>query len=104
MREHILGLLWCWAAVSPLLFRILPGRDAAITCLVAGWAFLPVASYPPSDLPDSSRAAASHAVALPTSMQVNKATAIGLGCLAGLVLFDRRTFGRLRFSLVDLPI
>ena len=30
--------------------------------------------------------------------------AIGLGCLIGLILFDRGTFERLRFDRVDLPI
>jgi hypothetical protein len=104
MREYVPSLLWSWAVASPLLFRLLPGRDAAIACLVLGWALLPVAPFPPTALADASREASAHAVALPTSMLVNKATAIGLGCLAGLILFDRRTFGRLRFDRFDLPI
>ena len=101
--------LWAWAAASPTLFRFLPGRDAAIACLVAGWALLPVTSYPPTNLADppvadAPVAASVHAVAVPTPLLVNKATAIGLGCLVGLVLFDRRAFEQLRFHAVDLPM
>jgi hypothetical protein len=97
-------LLWSWAALSPLLFRLLPGRDAAIACLVFGWAFLPVADRPSAGLAGPSEESSVHAVAVPTSTLVNKATAIGLGCLAGLVLFDRRTLARLRFARVDVPM
>ncbi len=97
-------LLWSWAGLSPLLFRFLPGRDAAIICLVAGWAFLPVASFPVSSLVNGGRESSLHALTIPTSLQVNKATAIGLGCLLGSLLFDRRTFERLRFDRVDLPM
>ena len=104
-RDHLPSLiLWCWAALSPLLFRLLPGRDAAIACLVVGWAFLPVAPYPPPAPTDVENASSVHAVAVPTAPLANKATAIGLGCLAGLVLFDRRTFEGLRFDRVDLPM
>lgn len=104
MRDHVPSVLWAWAALSPVLFRFLPGRDAAIVCLVAGWALLPVAPYPPTVFPGPTREASAHAVAVPTPLLVNKGTAIGLGCLAGLVLFDRRTFGRLRLDRVDLPM
>ena len=104
MSGPISPILWCWAALSPFLFRLLPGRDAAITCLVVGWGFLPVASYPLSTFSSGADLSSVHAVAVPTSSQVNKATAIGLGCLAGLVVFDRRTFERLRLDLVNLPM
>ena len=104
MPDPLPTLLWSWAVLSPLLFRLLPGRDAAIACLVIGWAFLPIAARPSTGLAVTSEDSSVHAVAVPTSMLVNKATAIGLGCLAGLVLFDRRALGRLRFDRVDSPM
>ncbi len=104
MSGWIPSLLWCWAVLSPFLFRLLPGRDAAITCLVVGWAVLPVASHPPSAESKAGYLSSVHAVAVPTATLVNKATAIGLGCLAGFIVFDRRAFGRLRLDPVDLPI
>ena len=104
MREHVEALLWSWALLSPLLFRFLPGRDAAIACLILGWAFLPVAPYRDADLADTLGASSRHALAIPTAAEINKGSAIGLGCLAGLVLFDRRTFARFRPGPMDLPI
>jgi hypothetical protein len=104
MRDFVPWILWSWAGLSPLLFRLLPGRDAAIVCLVFGWAFLPVASYPDSSLVDGGSTSSLAALAVPTSLLVNKGTAIGLGCLIGFVLFDRRTFDRLRFDRLDLPM
>lgn len=104
LKDHISWVLWCWTALSPLLFRLLPGRDAAIACLVAGWAFLPVAPYPPTALHPSGRKSSFHAVAVPTSPPINKATAIGLGCLVGVLAFDRKAVGRLRWERVDLPV
>ena len=104
MSARISLIFWAWTAFSSLLFRVLPGRDAAIACLIAGWAFLPVEAYPPSATLDGGRSSSVHALAVPTSTQLNKATSIGLGCLAGLVLFDRKTSGRLRYQLGDLPM
>ncbi len=104
IRDYLPWLLWSWAIFSPLLFRLLPGRDAAIACLVVGWAFLPVAPYPDSSLIESRDASDFQALAVPTSLVVNKATAIGLGCLAGLILFDRKTFRNIQFGLNDLPM
>lgn len=105
MREFIPPLLWAWALLSPLLFRLLPGRDAAIACLLAGWAFLPNEPYPPGAFFEPiGIGGTAQAVAVPTPTLANKATAIGLGCLLGLVLFDRRAFDRLRLDRVDLPI
>ena len=104
MPDRIPLILWLWAAASPLLFRFLPGRDAAIACLIAGWAILPTAEHPPSATADEGRSSMVHALAVPTSSAVNKATAIGLGCLVGLIAFDREAFGRVRFHVVDLPM
>ncbi len=107
MREGIPSLLWSWALLSPLLFRAIPGRDAAIACLIGGWAFLPNAAYSPScfgpAVPPGAGGSA-HALAVPAWPLASKATSIGLGCLAGLVLFDRRAFGRLRPGPADLPM
>lgn len=104
MRDFVPWILWSWALASPFLFRLLPGRDAAIVCLVVGWAFLPVAAYPDSSLVDGGRGSALHALAVPTSLLVNKGMAVGLGCLIGFLLFDRRTVERLRFDRFDLPM
>jgi hypothetical protein len=102
--ESVTWLLWAWALLSPLLFRFLPGRDAASICLIVGWGFLPVAPYPASSLVEAGKNSSLHALVVPTSLLVNKATAIGLGCLLGLLLFDRRTFERLKLDRVDLPM
>ena len=104
MSGHLNSVLWAWAALSPFLFRLLPGRDAATACLVLGWAFLPVAPFPPTDILPPGTSSTVQSVSLPTPRPVNKATAIGLGCLLGLVAFDPRAFGRVRFAAVDLPI
>jgi hypothetical protein len=104
MKDLVPWILGSWAALSPLLFRFLPGRDAAIACLVVGWAFLPVAPYPASSLVNGGTGSALPALAVPTHLLVNKGTAIGLGCLAGLLLFDRRAFERLEFYRFDLPM
>jgi hypothetical protein len=103
MPQLIPWILWSWAGLSPLAFRFLAGRDAAIACLVVGWAILPVAPYPASSLRDGF-SSSWHAVAIPVAPPVDKGTAIGLGCLAGLILFDRRTLEPLRFHRLDAPM
>jgi hypothetical protein len=107
MRENIPSLLWAWALLSPILFRLIPGRDAAIACLIGGWAFLPNAAYPASSFATGlaeGTGGSAHALAVPAWPIPSKSTAIGLGCLAGLALFDRRAFARPRFDVVDLPM
>lgn len=105
MPELVPVVLAAWVVLSVFLFWRLPGRDAAITVLIGGWAFLPVAAYPKAvfHLPVGS-SGSMHALALPTSIQINKATAIAVGCLAGALLFDWPSLRRLRFSKLDLPI
>lgn len=94
------------ALVAAALFRLLPGRVAAAVALVGGWAILPVAVYTADMLPEAGRTESPmHALALPTAaFAVNKATALGLGCLVGAVLFDWAALRRLRFSWLDLPV
>jgi hypothetical protein len=107
MRENIPTILWTWALLSPLLFRLIPGRDAAIACLLVGWAILPIGDYPAScfaaDL-GLGNGGSAHALAVPAWPIASKAPAIGLGCLAGLLLFDRRAWERIRFGRADLPM
>ena len=98
------GVLWSWVVISALLFRLMPGRDAAIVSLILGWAILPVASFPASSVLDGGKTSWWPALAVQTDSVVNKATMIGLGSLLGLLLFDRRSLTRLRLDLVDLPI
>jgi hypothetical protein len=98
-------LLWGWAILSPWLFRVIAPRDAAIACLVVGWTFLPVAEYPASAFGHPAGLVSStHALAVPTALLANKATAIGLGCLLGIAFFDRRTFLALAPKPVDAAI
>src|SRR5439155_19966194 len=73
--------------------------------MIAGWALLPNARYPASVFGTPVGIVGSmHALAIPTSILVNKATAIGLGCLAGVVLFDWPALRRVRPGWFDLPI
>ncbi len=75
--------------------------------MIAGWALLPNAVYPGAEsvfaLPVGS-GGSMHALAIPTSILVNKATTIGLGCLIGVMLFDWPLVRRVRFRRLDLPI
>ena len=45
-----------------------------------------------------------HALAIPSSILLNKATTIALGCLAGSMIFDWRTLRTIRPRGLDLPI
>jgi hypothetical protein len=76
-----------------------------LICVIGEWALLPTGSYPESIFREPLGSGVSmHAVAIPTSLLVNKATAIALGCLAGSMLFDWPAIRHVRPSWVDLPI
>jgi hypothetical protein len=99
--------LAAWVVACVALFARLPGRDAALIAMVGGWAVLPTASYPPSAFAAAAPegfGGSMHAVALPAATLASKATAIGLGCLAGALLFDWRSLRRVRPSWADLPM
>ncbi len=98
-------VLAMWVAGTVALFAKCRGRDAALVSMIAGWAFLPTEVYPPNVFfyPVGSGGSV-HALAVPTPVLMNKATAIGLGCLAGMMIFDWPMVRRLRPGWVDLPI
>ena len=106
MPEIVPVVLASWLAVVVLAFRMLPlprrgpGRADRGLGAAAGRALRQARS---SARPRSSSADAP-ALAVPTAYRVNKATAIGLGCLVGMVIFDWRSVRRLRWSWLDLPV
>jgi hypothetical protein len=105
MPEIVPAVLAAWVVFSVVLFWRLPGRDAALAVMIGGWAILPVAPFPASVFAEPIGSGGSmHALAVPTALLVNKATAIALGCLAGLLIFDWSSLRRVRPSKLDLPI
>jgi hypothetical protein len=105
MPEVVPVVLGAWVVATVALFWWRPGRDAALLALFVGWALLPVASYPPGvfGLP-AGRSGSMHALAVPTAILANRAVAVGLGTLLGVVAFDWRALRRLRRSPLDLPV
>jgi hypothetical protein len=98
-------VLAVWVLVCVVLFARCLGRDAALIGLIGGWALLPTGRYPASVFFEPVGTGGSmHAIALPVAPLVNKATVIGLGCLAGSLLFDWPALRRFRPGWVDLPI
>jgi hypothetical protein len=101
----VLPVLAVWVVVCVVLFLRRPGPDAAVIALVGGWALLPTGRYPASVFVQPVGTGGSMpSLALPVDPLVNKATAIGLGCLAGVLLFAWPAVRRLRPAWVDLPI
>jgi hypothetical protein len=97
-------LLGSWVVVTILLYWQLGGRRAALIAIIGGWAFLPTGDYSAEVLRVGSEIGGpTHAVAIPGLPWFNKATAIGLGCLCGAVLFDWLTLRRARPRWFDLP-
>jgi tetratricopeptide (TPR) repeat protein len=80
-------LLWSWIPIALLLFAILPPRKAVLVSSIAGWLFLPNLSFDIPGLPD-----------------YTKHSAVVLGALLGMALFDAGRVGRLRFRWYDLPV
>ncbi len=105
MPEIVPVVLAAWVVAGLVLFWRLPGRDAASAVLIGGWAFLPVGAFPASVFAERVVSGGSmHALAIPTGLLVNKATAIALACLAGSMIFDWPSLRRIRPSRLDLAI
>ena len=105
MQEIVPAVLGSWVVLSVVVFWLRPGRDAAIFLLIGGWALLPVATYPTAVyLRPTGTGGSMHALALPTVMLANKAVAIALGCLAGMLLTAWPALRSLRRSWLDLPM
>ena len=105
MAEIVPTVLAAWVVLSVVLFWRLPGRDAALIAMIGGWVFLPIAPFPASVFAQPVGSGGSmHALAVPTALLVNRAAAIGLGCLAGAMICDWNSLRRIRPSPLDLPI
>jgi hypothetical protein len=105
MAKAVPVVLGMWVLATVVLFGKRPGRDAALFALIGGWAVLPTGVYPPSVfLTPIGNVGTMHALAVPTAVVINKALAIGLGCLLGVVLFDWPAVRRLRPTWLDAPI
>lgn len=105
MSEWVPWILWGWVLVTLVLFLKWPGRDSALVSLIAGWAILPVMSYPESAFLDQvGGAGTAQGVTIYSGIFLNKATAIGLGCLAGMVAFDWAMLRRVRWGKLDLSM
>jgi len=105
MERVVPVVLAGWVVLTILLFWRRSGRDAAIFALVGGWALLPTGVYPASVFAEPAGTGGTmHALAVPTALWLNKALAIGLGCLLGVVLFDWPAVRRLRFVWLDAPL
>src|SRR5258708_3053707 len=105
MEVLIPYLLVAWVVETVVLFSTIRPRDAALISMLVGWAFLPVARYPDKVFGTAIGIISSmHALAIPTNLLINKATAIGLGCLLGVVLFDWATLRRFRPAPFDAPM
>lgn len=99
-------LLFClWIALMLALFRWQGSRSAALIGLIGGWAVLPTCEYPDWVIREFRELGGpTHALAIPGPPRLNKATALGLGCLLGLVLFDWPGVRRLRLRWFDAPM
>jgi hypothetical protein len=94
-----------WVVLTIGLFWKHPGRDTALFVLVGGRTILPTGVYPGSVFAEPVGSGGSmHALAVPTLLLINKALAIGLGCLVGVVLVDWPAVQRLRPIWLDAPM
>lgn len=80
-------VLFGWIPVVLVLFCLLPTRRAIITAFIAGWLFLPVATFEIQGVPNFS-----------------KASVTSLAVVLGIVLFDVGRLGAFRWRWCDLPI
>ena len=79
--------LVAWFPVVLALFALLPPRRAVLVSYIAGWLFLPVG-----------------AIVLPIIPDYTKHAAIAIPTLIASLLFDGRTWSRVRPKWVDLPM
>ncbi|WP_165226873.1 O-antigen ligase family protein [Aquisphaera insulae] len=96
-------VLAAWIPISLCLYGKLGPTRGALISLLAGWILLPNEAYPVEalELATSQNRFVVHSLALAADPLWNKASAIGLGCLLGIVLFDAESLRRLRFLALD---
>jgi hypothetical protein len=90
-----------WGPVSLYCFWRYRVRTAILINFIAGWALLPSANY----VPDT--AIFPYwilGLSLPSSYFITKASVLGVYCLLGVLLADRRVFNRFRLTFWDLPM
>jgi hypothetical protein len=87
MRSLVPIFLFGWLLVSILIFASLRGRRAALACGIIGCLFLPVGGVFLPGLPDYA-----------------KGTAIALGLVLGVLLFDSARLSTFRPRWFDLPV
>jgi hypothetical protein len=93
--------LFAWIPIGILAFRLLPVRVALLVNFIGGWAVLPGANYTPTDTPLPYWIMG---VSLHGQYFITKATITGFTGLLGVFLFDRKSFGRFRLSIWDVPM
>lgn len=86
MSPLVLLALFGFTGLIPVLFLVLGARRAVAVAHVVGWLFLPVATY---DLP---------------LVEFDKAAAIAIGCVLGVVIFDLPRLFALRWHVVDAGV
>lgn len=80
-------VLFIWPMVGALLFIVLSPRRAVLASVIAGWLLLPVLSIKLPGLPD-----------------YGKSTAVMLGAMLGVLLFDFAKLFTIRPRWFDLPV
>ncbi len=85
-------------------FKRLGGYRASLLALIGGFTFLPVMDYPGVLETLAGEGWSVRGIALLQPTFVTRATVVGGAILFGLILFDRRALGTVRWRLADLPI
>jgi hypothetical protein len=93
--------LLAWIPITLYIFRRFSVRTAILIGFLGGWAILPTAQYTPTGAAFPYWILSSN---LSTNYFLTKATATGLACLLGVLLFDRGGFDRFELSFWDLPM
>ena len=98
---HPLVALLVWIPVSLCLFWHYPTRVAILITFIGGWGVLPSAAFAATPVTFPYWILGT---CLPSVYFITKATVTGLSALMGVVFFDGRNFGRLRFTFWDAPM
>ena len=98
-------VLAAWVLAAAVAFWRFGGRPATLVVAIGGWAVLPNAEYPAEVIRAGGETVAPvHALAMSAGPWLNKATAVGLGCLIGVVLFGRSAVRRVRPARADAAL
>jgi hypothetical protein len=103
MTKIIPIVLWAWVPFTIWLFRRGPARRAALVGLLGGWLLLPSARVP-DEVAFEEFPYWVMPSCMPSSSWTTKARIVGLSCLLGVVLFDRKRLGTLRPAGCDVAV